>query len=42
MIDSLHKGRKLFDLPKIHKPTLIIWGEHDCLFPLELAHCILI
>ncbi|CAM8990393.1 hypothetical protein QQ045_026466 [Rhodiola kirilowii] len=38
LIDSLHKGRKLSDLPKINKPTLIIWGEHDRIFPLELAH----
>lgn len=34
----LFKGRKLSDLPKITQPTLIIWGEHDQVFPVELAH----
>ncbi|KZV44492.1 Alpha/beta-Hydrolases superfamily protein isoform 1 [Dorcoceras hygrometricum] len=38
LIYALHKDRKLSDLPKIMQPTLIIWGEHDQIFPLELAH----
>ncbi|KAI5324650.1 PREDICTED: monoacylglycerol lipase [Prunus dulcis] len=38
LIQALHKDRKLSDLPKISHPTLIIWGEHDLVFPLELAH----
>uniref|UniRef100_A0A7N0ZUK6 AB hydrolase-1 domain-containing protein n=1 Tax=Kalanchoe fedtschenkoi TaxID=63787 RepID=A0A7N0ZUK6_KALFE len=38
LIDTLLKGRKLSQLPKIHQPTLVIWGEHDQIFPLELAH----
>ncbi|CAK9145031.1 unnamed protein product, partial [Ilex paraguariensis] len=38
LIEALHKDRKLSDLPKITQPTLIIWGEHDQIFPLELAH----
>ncbi|KAJ9541867.1 hypothetical protein OSB04_028373 [Centaurea solstitialis] len=38
LIEALHKGRKLSHLPKITQPTLIIWGEHDQIFPLELAH----
>ncbi|KAH6760152.1 alpha/beta-Hydrolases superfamily protein [Perilla frutescens var. hirtella] len=38
LIYALHKDRKLSDLPKITQPTLIIWGEHDQVFPLELAH----
>ncbi|KAM1052832.1 hypothetical protein FF1_000376 [Malus domestica] len=38
LIQALHKDRKLSDLPKINHPTLIIWGEHDLVFPLELAH----
>lgn len=38
LIQALHKGRKLSDLPKITQPTLIIWGEHDQVFPVELAH----
>ncbi|KAF4360362.1 hypothetical protein F8388_019448 [Cannabis sativa] len=38
LIRSIPKNRKLSDLPKISQPTLIIWGEHDQVFPLELAH----
>ncbi|KAG8383541.1 hypothetical protein BUALT_Bualt04G0024300 [Buddleja alternifolia] len=38
LIYALHKDRKLADLPKITQPTLIIWGEHDQIFPLELAY----
>ncbi|XP_051127451.1 uncharacterized protein LOC127248923 [Andrographis paniculata] len=38
LIYALHKDRKLSDLPKISQPTLIIWGEHDRIFPLELGH----
>ncbi|XP_042023402.1 putative aminoacrylate hydrolase RutD [Salvia splendens] len=38
LIYALHKDRKLSDLPKITQPTLIIWGEHDQVFPIELAH----
>ncbi|KAJ7945416.1 alpha/beta-Hydrolases superfamily protein [Quillaja saponaria] len=38
LIEALHKDRKLVDLPKITQPTLIIWGEKDQVFPLELAH----
>nr|XP_004300648.2 PREDICTED: uncharacterized protein LOC101312060 [Fragaria vesca subsp. vesca] len=38
LILAIPKNRKLSDLPKIHQPTLIIWGEHDHLFPLEYAH----
>ncbi|CAA0841811.1 alpha/beta-Hydrolases superfamily protein [Striga hermonthica] len=38
LIYALYKNRKLSDLPKITQPTLIIWGEHDQIFPLELAH----
>ncbi|XP_021912083.1 uncharacterized protein LOC110825866 isoform X1 [Carica papaya] len=38
LVQALHKDRKLSDLPKITQPTLIIWGEHDQIFPLELAH----
>lgn len=38
LIYALHKDRKLSDLPKITQPTLIIWGEHDQIFPVELAH----
>ncbi|KAL2454554.1 alpha/beta-Hydrolases superfamily protein [Abeliophyllum distichum] len=38
LVYALHKDRKLSDLPKISQPTLIIWGEHDQVFPLELAY----
>ncbi|KAI4325671.1 hypothetical protein MLD38_031050 [Melastoma candidum] len=38
LVIALHKGRKLSDLLKITQPTLIIWGEQDKVFPLELAH----
>ncbi|KAL6959399.1 hypothetical protein U1Q18_039550 [Sarracenia purpurea var. burkii] len=38
LIQALHHDRKLSDLPKISQPTLIIWGEHDKIFPLELGH----
>ncbi|XP_041017503.1 2-hydroxy-6-oxo-2,4-heptadienoate hydrolase-like [Juglans microcarpa x Juglans regia] len=38
LIRDIPKGRKLSDLPKISQPTLIIWGEHDQVFRLELAY----
>ncbi|CAL5323823.1 unnamed protein product [Camellia sinensis] len=38
LIQALHKDRKLSNLPKITQPTLIIWGDQDQIFPLELAH----
>ncbi|KAJ9170366.1 hypothetical protein P3X46_018478 [Hevea brasiliensis] len=38
LIQALHNGRKLSNLPKIIQPTLIIWGEYDQVFPVELAH----
>lgn len=37
LIVALHKDRKLSNLPKLAKSPLIIWGEHDVVFPLELA-----
>ncbi|XP_058096847.1 uncharacterized protein LOC131242298 isoform X1 [Magnolia sinica] len=38
LINSILKDRKHLELPKITQPTLIIWGEQDQIFPLELAH----
>ncbi|MCD7468153.1 hypothetical protein HAX54_006096 [Datura stramonium] len=38
LIETLHNNRKLSDLPKITQPTLILWGEYDQIFALELAH----
>ncbi|CAA7401663.1 unnamed protein product [Spirodela intermedia] len=35
---SAINDRKLSDLPKISQPTLILWGEQDQIFPLELGH----
>ncbi|XP_022131512.1 uncharacterized protein LOC111004689 isoform X1 [Momordica charantia] len=38
LIRAIPKERKLSDLPKIHQRTMILWGEHDQVFPLELGH----
>ncbi|KAG5548499.1 hypothetical protein RHGRI_014000 [Rhododendron griersonianum] len=38
LIQEILKDRKLSDLPKINQQTLIIWGEQDQIFPLELGH----
>ncbi|KAK8702921.1 hypothetical protein V6N13_021255 [Hibiscus sabdariffa] len=38
LILALHKDRKFSDLPNIAQPTVIIWGEHDQIFPLELGY----
>ncbi|KAF3975752.1 hypothetical protein CMV_001008 [Castanea mollissima] len=38
LIRAIPKDRKLENLPKISQPTLIIWGDHDQIFPLELGH----
>ncbi|TVU46783.1 hypothetical protein EJB05_06344 [Eragrostis curvula] len=38
LLHALIHDRKLSDLPTIRQPTLIIWGEQDQVFPLELAH----
>ncbi|GAU42759.1 hypothetical protein TSUD_77960 [Trifolium subterraneum] len=38
LIKAIAKDRNISELPKISKPTLIIWGEHDLVFPLELGH----
>lgn len=38
LMEALHKDRKLDNLPKINQKTLIIWGDHDQVFPMELAH----
>ncbi|KAJ4951481.1 hypothetical protein NE237_028313 [Protea cynaroides] len=37
LIDAIIKDKKLADLPKITQPTLIVWGDQDQIFPLELA-----
>ncbi|KAJ1396504.1 Alpha/Beta hydrolase fold [Sesbania bispinosa] len=40
LLESILKGRQLSNLPKINKeqPTLIVWGEQDQIFPLELGY----
>ncbi|XP_011016513.1 PREDICTED: monoacylglycerol lipase ABHD6 [Populus euphratica] len=38
LIRAVPKDRRLSDIPKLTQPTLIIWGEHDRVFPLELGH----
>ncbi|XP_057726494.1 uncharacterized protein LOC130941883 [Arachis stenosperma] len=38
LIRAIAKDRKLCDIPRISQPTLIIWGEHDQVFPLELGY----
>ncbi|GAB2283382.1 hypothetical protein Dimus_017896 [Dionaea muscipula] len=38
LVEALLKDRKLANLPKITQTTLIIWGDQDEVFPVELAH----
>ncbi|KAL6878417.1 hypothetical protein ACP4OV_012587 [Aristida adscensionis] len=38
LLHSIINGRKLSDLPTLCQPTLIIWGEQDQVFPMELAY----
>ncbi|KAF2299696.1 hypothetical protein GH714_002540 [Hevea brasiliensis] len=38
LIRTIPKDRKLSNIPKITQPTLIVWGENDRIFPLELGH----
>ncbi|CAI0447826.1 unnamed protein product [Linum tenue] len=38
LLKAIPKGRRLSDIPKISQPTLIIWGEKDQVFPVELAY----
>ncbi|KAK4564018.1 hypothetical protein RGQ29_006207 [Quercus rubra] len=38
LIQTVLKDRSLSDLPVIKQPTLIIWGEQDQIFPLELGY----
>uniref|UniRef100_A0A5B7BT52 Putative monoacylglycerol lipase ABHD6 n=1 Tax=Davidia involucrata TaxID=16924 RepID=A0A5B7BT52_DAVIN len=38
LIRAIPKDRKLSEIPKIPQPTLIVWGDQDQIFPLELGH----
>lgn len=37
LLHAVARGRKLSDLPNISQPTLIVWGDQDRIFPIELA-----
>ncbi|CAN8233961.1 unnamed protein product [Cochlearia groenlandica] len=37
MIKDIPKDRIISEIPKLTQPTLIIWGEHDQVFPLEMG-----
>ncbi|KAL3843758.1 hypothetical protein ACJIZ3_001161 [Penstemon smallii] len=38
LIQALIKDRQLCNIPRIVQPTLIIWGEQDKIFPVELGY----
>ena len=38
LIRAILTERKMFNLPKITQPTLIIWGQQDQIFPVELGY----
>ncbi|BBN70557.1 alpha/beta-Hydrolases superfamily protein [Prunus dulcis] len=38
LIRAILMERKMFNLPKITQPTLIIWGQQDQIFPVELGY----
>uniref|UniRef100_A0A0D9X1M7 AB hydrolase-1 domain-containing protein n=1 Tax=Leersia perrieri TaxID=77586 RepID=A0A0D9X1M7_9ORYZ len=38
LLYALINERQLSNLPRISQPTLIVWGERDRVFPMELAH----
>ncbi|CAI9262545.1 unnamed protein product [Lactuca saligna] len=38
LIHALCKDRKISEIPKIPQPTMIIWGDKDQVFPLELGY----
>ncbi|KAI3412805.1 AB hydrolase-1 domain-containing protein [Psidium guajava] len=38
LVRAILRNRKISEIPKLTQPTLIIWGEHDHVFPLELGH----
>ncbi|EPS68601.1 hypothetical protein M569_06166 [Genlisea aurea] len=38
LIQALTQNRQISRIPSIRQPTLIIWGEHDRIFPLELGY----
>ncbi|RZC64509.1 hypothetical protein C5167_008206 [Papaver somniferum] len=38
LIQNILKDRQCSNLPKMNQPTLIVWGEEDQVFPLELGY----
>ncbi|KAM3364662.1 hypothetical protein ACQJBY_014804 [Aegilops geniculata] len=38
LLHALISGRQISTLPTLRQKTLIIWGEQDKVFPMELAH----
>ncbi|KAL3619691.1 hypothetical protein CASFOL_034603 [Castilleja foliolosa] len=38
LLRAIAIGRSLSDLPTISQQTLIVWGDKDRIFPIELAH----
>ncbi|XVF64785.1 hypothetical protein PTKIN_Ptkin09bG0194600 [Pterospermum kingtungense] len=38
LIRAIPRDRRISDIPRISQPTLILWGEYDQIFPLELGH----
>ncbi|KAK4788201.1 hypothetical protein SAY86_019520 [Trapa natans] len=38
LIRAIPRDRKISEIPRITQPTLIVWGDHDQVFPLELGH----
>ncbi|XVF36708.1 hypothetical protein REPUB_Repub19eG0081300 [Reevesia pubescens] len=38
LIRAIPKDREISNIPRISQPTLILWGEYDQIFPLELGH----
>ncbi|KAL8167054.1 hypothetical protein V2J09_008553 [Rumex salicifolius] len=38
LLRNIPKGRRISDLPTLSQPTLIIWGDQDQIFPVELGH----
>ncbi|XP_074312996.1 uncharacterized protein LOC141648338 [Silene latifolia] len=38
LIEQILKDREVLSLPKITQPTMIVWGEEDQIFPLELGY----
>lgn len=38
LIRAIPKDRRISEIPKISQPTLILWGDQDKVFPLELGH----